>query len=411
MSTGKNKSTIIPILLVNFIDSLGFSIVIPFLVILTLKLGGNELSYGFLGATYSAFQLIGSPILGAWSDKYGRRKILLLSEIGTFLGWSVFFIALLIPVTTPKPGSGIHGVFMNTLPLFLLFIARAVDGITGGNISVAYAYLADISSHSDRKKNYGKMTASQNIGFIVGPAMAGVLGATALGLLTPVLGAMFISALAVVVIIFKLKDVKPVIEKQEKKEKVNILKLPFIPYFLLLYFLIYLAFNFFYVAFPVYVAQQLHWTVFKLGIFFAVLSGVMVIIQGPVLSAVSKHFSDGSLVITGGIILSSSFALFSSANDVVLYTGAVLFACGNGLMWPSFLASLANATDDRYQGRVQGIAGSMGSLASIIGLISGAFLYKIFGANIMWLSAVFMFLISGVCIRIVSIERNRKLAA
>jgi len=408
MLTGKSKSTITPILLVNFIDSLGFSIVIPFLVILTLKLGGNELSYGFLGATYSVFQMIGSPILGAWSDRYGRKKILLLSEIGTFLGWSIFFIALLLPVPHVKPAATISGIFMNTVPLLLLFIARAVDGITGGNISVAYAYLADISSKDDRKKNYGKMSASQNIGFIVGPAMAGVLGATALGLMMPVLAAILISLLAVIVIIFKLKDVNPQVEKDEKKEQVKIFSLPYIPYFLLLYFLIYLAFNFFYVAFPVYVAQQLHWTVFKLGIFFSILSGVMVVVQGPILSKMSKGFSNGSLVTAGGIILSGAFLLLSSANDIVLYGGAILFACGNGLMWPSFLAAMANATDDRYQGRVQGFAGSMGSLASVIGLVSGAFLYKMVGSSIMWLSSIFIFLISLICIRIIAIEKKLK---
>jgi MFS family permease len=408
VSEVKQNNSLFPILLVNFIDSLGFSIVIPFLVMLVFKLGGNELSYGFLGATYSAFQMLGSPLLGRWSDLFGRKKILLLSEIGTFLGWTIFFIALLIPVGDVTPGSSVAGIFMNTFPLLLLFIARAVDGITGGNISVAYAYLADFSGKQDRKKNYGKMTASQNIGFIIGPAMAGVLGATALGLKTPALAAMLISLLAVLVIIFRLKDVKPATENVKSIDKVKIFKLPFVPYFLLLYFLIYLAFNFFYVAFPVYVAQQLHWTVFQLGLFFSVLSGVMVIIQGPVLSKMSSRFSDGILVIAGGIILSAGFVLFSSANTITLYAGAVLFSCGNGLMWPSFLASIANATDDRYQGAVQGFAGSMGSMASIIGLISGAFLYKMFGSAVMLLSAIFIFLISLYCTRILRIEKIKK---
>lgn len=406
--TGSKNQPIFPILLVNFIDSLGYSIIIPFLVILVLKLGGNELSYGFMGATYSAFQMIGSPILGSWSDKYGRKKILLLSEIGTFIGWGIFFIALLIPTGDVKPSATISGIFMNTLPLLLLFISRAVDGLTGGNISVAYAYLADMSSKEDRKKNYGKMSAAQNVGFIVGPAVAGLLGATALGLMMPVLGTLLISLLAIVVIIFRLKDVKPKTEQDKKGERVNILRLPYIPFFLLLYFLIFLAFNFFYVAFPVYVAQQLHWTVFKLGIFFSILSGVMVVIQGPVLSRMSARFSNSALIIAGGIILSGAFICLVSANDVVLYSGAVLFACGNGLMWPSFLAAMANVTDDRYQGRVQGFAGSMGSLASIIGLVSGAFIYRMLGSGIMWLSAVFMFFIALVCIRIISIEKSTK---
>src|ERR1700722_1658688 len=92
------RSSIFPILLVNFIGTMGYSIVLPFIVILVLKLGGNELSYGFLSATYSFFQLIGAPILGAWSDKYGRKKILLLSEAGTLAAWVLFLVALYLPV-------------------------------------------------------------------------------------------------------------------------------------------------------------------------------------------------------------------------------------------------------------------------------------------------------------------------
>jgi len=281
------RASIFPILLVNFIGTMGFSIVLPFIVILVLKLGGNELSYGFLGATYSFFQLIGAPILGNWSDRFGRRKILLLSEAGSLAAWILFLVALYLPVKELAIHAQALKVFANTIPLLLLFIARAVDGLTGGNISVANAYLADVSTKEDRKKNFGKMSAAANIGFIVGPALAGVLGATALGISLPVMAAIFVSLLCLSTIAFGLKDVRPKADKDamhagmvSKTHFLAILKQPYIAYFLVLYFLIYLGFNFFYVAFPVYVVQQLHWNVLQLGIFFAILSGVMVIVQG-----------------------------------------------------------------------------------------------------------------------------------
>ena len=139
--------------------------------------------------TYPAFQLIGSPILGKWSDIYGRKKVLVLSNVGTSAGWILFLFALFLPI---EKSFTIHiallGTFVVVVPLLILFIARAVDGITGGNISIANAYLADLSSDTTRSKNFGKMAMSSNLGFILGPALAGILGGTIYGAILPVLG-------------------------------------------------------------------------------------------------------------------------------------------------------------------------------------------------------------------------------
>jgi MFS family permease len=135
--------------------------------------------YGIMGAVYPAFQLIGAPILGRWSDIYGRKKILFLSQAGTVIGWAIFVIALFAPVTALTGiNSTLLGIFTLTVPMLLLFLSRAVDGITGGNISIANAYLADITNEKERNKNFGKMSVSSNLGFIAGPALAGLLGAT-----------------------------------------------------------------------------------------------------------------------------------------------------------------------------------------------------------------------------------------
>ena len=105
--------------------------------------------------------------------------------------------------------SSLFGTFVITLPLLVLFFARAIDGITGGNISVANAYLADISSDENRSKNFGKMAISSNLGFIVGPALAGILGATIYQEILPVLAALFLSLLTLIVIGLTLKESKP----------------------------------------------------------------------------------------------------------------------------------------------------------------------------------------------------------
>jgi len=154
VSIKTNKVSLYPILAVNFVGTLGFSIVLPFLIFLVTRFGGNAVIYGIMGATYSAFQLIGAPILGRWSDIYGRRKILLLSQLGTLVSWFIFLAALYLPLDELlKVDSKLLGAFTLTLPLVILFFARALDGITGGNVSVANAYLADVTEEDERNEN------------------------------------------------------------------------------------------------------------------------------------------------------------------------------------------------------------------------------------------------------------------
>jgi MFS family permease len=192
------------------VGTLGFSIVLPFLVFVVMKFGGNAIVYGLLAATYPAFQLIGAPILGRWSDIYGRKKVLLLSNAGTAVGWILFLFALFLPFEKSNIEIAFLGTFVIVLPLLILFLARAIDGITGGNISVANAYLADISSDRTRSKNFGKIAISSNLGFIVGPALAGILGGTIYGAILPVLGALLLSLVTILVIAFLLKESKPI---------------------------------------------------------------------------------------------------------------------------------------------------------------------------------------------------------
>src|SRR5918994_3782329 len=152
-NSGK-QSSLFPILLVNFVGTLGFSIVSPFLVFLVMKFGGDAIVYGLLAAIYPAFQLIGAPLLGRWSDIYGRKKVLLLSTVGTSAGWVLFLFALFLPAERSFTIDLTSlGTIVIILPLFLLFLARAIDGITGGDIFLAKAYLLGPSLHETRSKN------------------------------------------------------------------------------------------------------------------------------------------------------------------------------------------------------------------------------------------------------------------
>jgi len=138
-----------------------------------------------------------------------------------------------------------------------------------------------------------------------------------------------------------------------------------------------------------------------MGIFYAVLSGIMVFVQGPVLRKALKKFSEEKLVIIGSIILGINFILFVSNNNILIYGAAVLFAVENGLMSPSFMSILSKSAGNVYQGFIQGVSSSFGSLASIIGLIVGGFLYNLIGGS--------TFLISGGIIFVVFIMSFRLL--
>ena len=426
------KTPLLPILSVTFVSTLGYSIVIPFLVYLVEQYGGNAIIYGVLGAAYPAFQLIGAPILGNWSDIYGRKKILFLSQAGTLISWVLFLVAMLIPVTNLwKVDSGFLGAFSITLPLLLLFLARSFDGLTGGNISVANAYLADITNEKDRNKNYGRMSIASNLGFILGPALAGVLGATAFGYFLPVYAAIAISTVATFLIVFYLPNANPCDEETEsikrtglrklfnfeQKECVEsrddrkikfstISKLQGIPYVLVLYFLVFLGFSIFYTAFPVHAQQTLKWSVTQLGVYFSVISLFMILVQGPLLTRLSKSFDDSTLALFGAIILGTNFFLLTFTNLVIVYAAAVFFAVGNGIMWPSVLSLLSRLAGKKYQGAVQGFAGSAGSLAGIIGLTLGGILYVQLNSATFIICAVIIYLTFLLSFRLIKLEKG-----
>ena len=406
------QPSILPILSINFVGTLGFSIVVPFMVFLVAKWGGNAIVYGAAASTYSAFQLIGAPILGRLSDRIGRRRVLLASQLGTLASWMIFLLAFAVPTYALfQVGSALLGEFTVTLPLVILFFARAIDGLTGGNVSVANAYLADITNDNNRAENFGRMALSTNLGFIIGPALAGLLGATVLGEILPVFAALLVSLTARFMIAFGLKEsrsfvleTKPGLPNackvfgQETKEcyalrgtdevtTATILRLPRMPALLAVNFLVMLGFSFFYIAFPTHAALGLNWSVTDTGVFFAVLSLCMALVQGPLLARLAKRVPARLLIVGGSFVLSIGFALLLWDTMTTIYIAAGLIALGNGLMWPTFMAFLAEQAGQRFQGAVQGFASSSGAAASIVGLIAGGLLYTWAGPWVFIVSA------------------------
>ncbi|MDQ6722956.1 MAG: MFS transporter, partial [Thermoproteota archaeon] len=244
-----------------------------------------------------------------------------------------------------------------------------------------------------------------------------ILGGTIYKETLPVLAAMIFSLIALVLIGFTLKESKstgaiqvPIPEKEnirkvfsqeckecykttnpEKLGFQDIFKLKHIPFLLGLYFFIFLGFNIFYTSFPIHAVAGLKWSITQMGIFFAVLSGIMILVQGPVLRKALQKFSEEKLVIIGSLILGTNFILFVSKDIIILYGAAILFAIGNGLMWPCVMSILSKRAGVIHQGAVQGVASSFGSLASIIGLTIGGLLYNLIGVATFLISAGVIF--------------------
>ncbi|WP_435625750.1 MFS transporter [Flagellimonas sp.] len=401
------KSRIFPILLVNFIGILGYSLVIPILIFIVTDFGGNGFIYGILGAMYPFFQFIGAPILGKLSDRIGRKKVLMISQMGTFVAWTLFLIAFAIPeIPLWSQTTDLTGNYIMTLPLVVIFLARIFDGFTGGNISVANAYMSDISTDEDRSKNFGRMGASTSLGFVLGPAFAGILASTLLGEVLPLLLAALISLIAIFVINFRLEESVPCvvdtkgvslrnvrrffqvehkdcyteghedIQGESSKGFKRILKIDGVKPLYLVYFLTFFGFSLFYAGLPIYANALLRWSAIDLGIFLAYSSLLMILVQGPLLGSLSKKINSRVLIVLGAIILSSSFFLLSTTNIILLYLANTLLSLGNGLMWPSFLALLSSLGSKNTQGAIQGYGTSMGSIASMLGLIAGGMLFE-----------------------------------
>ncbi len=396
---------IFPILLVNFIGILGYSIVIPILIFIVIDLGGNGFMYGILGSMYPFFQLIGAPILGKLSDRIGRKKVLIVSQVGTFIAWMLFLLAFILPKTELwSSDSEFTGSYIMTLPLLLLFVARIFDGFTGGNVSVANAYLSDVSTDDDRDKNFGMMGASTSLGFVLGPAVAGILASTFIGEALPIMLAAIISLIAIFVIISKLPESNPCVvdtgsvglksfrrffqvelkdcytdditNSSDANSFLKILKLDNIPLLYTVYFLTFLAFSLFYAGLPIYASTILEWSATELGIFLAYSSMIMILVQGPLLSYLSGKVSNIFCIALGSALLALSFYFLSISDLFILYFANTLLSLGNGLMWPSFLSLLSRTGNPKMQGAIQGYGNSMGSFASIFGLILGGILFE-----------------------------------
>lgn len=352
------RSPLLVIFITVFIDLVGFGIVIPVLPYYAegSKFGATPTQVGLLFASYSVMQLVFSPVLGRLSDKYGRRPILLMSLLGTAIGFLVLGFA-----TT----------------LWMLFVGRIVDGISGGNISTAQAYIADVTTKENRAKGMGLIGAAFGLGFVFGPAIGGILSRW--GVNVPFLFAGGLAFANAILLYFTLPEtVTPdhparvsAASGRGWRQLLVALREPRLAYVLAIYFLGIVAFSIMTATFSLFMMFRLGYDAFHNGWVFAFVGIISAAIQGGMIGKLVKRFGEPLLIIVGALLFSASlfaipFVTLASGLGVLLGLGAAT-AIAQALSAPS-LSSLASKTASAgEQGGVLGVMQSVASLARAVG--------------------------------------------
>src|SRR3989344_3996997 len=273
------NSKIFILLLVVFIDLLGFGIVIPIIPILIEKIGGGVFMVGVVIALFSLFQFLFSPILGRLSDKYGRKPVLVISSFINAASYLLIFLSQ---------------------AFWIIVLARIIAGIGSANISVAQAYIADTSSSHDRTKKMGYIGAAFGLGFIVGPLLGGVVGER-FGIAAPFVIPAVLSALNTVLIFFVLSESNKTLQKHIKIEFFNmavmreVLTPKNMSFLLFLFFFVNLALALIIGVFPLLAQQRFGWTEAQNGYFFGLIGLGSFITQAFLLRLLLKRFSETQL--------------------------------------------------------------------------------------------------------------------
>ncbi len=353
------RSPLVVIFTTVFIDLVGFGIVIPVLPFYAegTRFNASPRIVGLLFASYSVMQLIFSPILGRLSDKHGRRPVLLASIIGTGIGFLILGFA-----TT----------------LWLLFLGRILDGITGGNISTAQAYIADITTKENRAKGMGLLGAAFGLGFMFGPAIGGILSRW--GVSVPFFFAAGLCFANAVLLYFTLPEtVTPdhparvsAAGGRGLSQLIQSLKNPRLAYVLVIYFLFIVAFSIMTTAFSLYTMFRFGYDAQHNGYLFAYVGILAVIVQGGLIGRLVKQFGELSLVILGAFLFAGSlfavpFVGPEAGGLLALLVGGGLFSIGNSLSSPSLTSLASKSVGAAEQGSVLGVTQSVASLARAVG--------------------------------------------
>lgn len=355
---------LITIYITVFIDLVGFGIVIPILPFYAKSepFYATPFELGLLTASYSIMQFVFSPILGGWSDKAGRRPILFFSILGSVVGFFILGIAS---------------------TLWMLFLGRIIAGITGGNISTAQAYIADVTTRETRAKGMGLFGAMFGLGFIFGPAIGGIL--SRYGIEVPFIFAAVLCLINAALVYFVLPEsVNLNVRTNDSRrnrfvEIFDSLRKPQFGTLNAIYFFLITAFSIMTYAFVLYTIFRFNYTAEQNGYIFAFVGILAVIFQGGIFEKLVRRFSESLIILAGCLLMTAAFLAIPFITPdfgglTGLLTVTAFLAIGNSMASPAVTSLASKFSGDAEQGQSLGVLQSGASLARAIGPVIGGVL-------------------------------------
>jgi len=348
------KSALLFIFITVFVDLLGYGMMVPLLPFYVQEQQGGAAIAGSLGSLYALMQLLSGPVMGSLSDRYGRRPVLLISLLGTS------FAYLLLGLAGSLPG---------------IYLAIMLDGITGGNLTTAYAYIADVTTPQERSRGMGLVGAAFGLGLMAGPVMGGLLSAYGLGV--PAFTAAGIALANVIFGYLVLPESLPLERRisgvaigrpNSLAQLVGLLRLRSIRMLLVTVFTLNLAFSGLQTNFPLYSQARFSWDTVANGIFFAYVGACAIFVQGVLFRWLQPRLGERRLSKSGLALMTVGLAGMAVAwQSWMLYPMVGLVVLGSGVSIPSITGLVSNQVSVGMQGRLMGGTQALLSLTTIIG--------------------------------------------
>lgn len=364
----KNNKTLLVIGLIAIVNALGYGIIIPILYSYSLRFGLSVFQNGLLFTIFSLCQFLSAPLIGRMSDKYGRKPLLIISLSGTALSFIMMAFA---------PSAA------------FIFLARALDGLTAGNLPVASAVIADTTAPKDRAKGFGVIGASFGFGFFFGPAISALTYGISPAL--PFIIAAIVSIIAVIMTSVLLPETNKHMGQVHDARLFDLRKL-FTALFdknvglvLGIAFVYAIVFSMYITIFQPYVVRVMHFTAFQISLYFTVMGLMGIIAQVVLIERLSKFFGARELFSISFFSMAIIFiALFIFKNVFYFVLFGLLFSLTNSFVNPLIQTILSQETDEKSQGSIQGLNASYMSIGQIVGPIIGGLLASI------WISSPFI---------------------